>query len=215
MLRLENHELGPRLYVLGRRLHECHAGIGLIATAAAILIAGVPLPAPTASLLLSIGLWLLWKDWRDLFPRLRDTCAWSPGAHRPPTPLRSRNPADGLAPLAGACTIAIGLVNVGSALTPGLHSRMLLLLRIVPREVPVAAHALALSTGIALVVLGLYLVRRRQRAWALAVTFLLAAGVLNLLKGLDVEEALASWGLAALLIWGRDAFRVRHADTGW
>ncbi len=187
----------------------------MIATAAAILIAGVPLPAPTAVILLSIGLWLLWKDWRDLFPRLRDTCAWSPGAHRPPTPLRSRNPADGLAPLAGACTIAIGLVNVGSALTPGLHSRMLLLLRIVPREVPVAAHALALSTGIALVVLGLYLVRRRQRAWALAVTILLAAGVLNLLKGLDVEEALASWGLAALLIWGRDAFRVRHADTGW
>jgi hypothetical protein len=187
----------------------------LIATAAVILIAGLPLPAPAAFVLLSIGLWLLWKDWRDLFPRLRDTTAWSPGAHRPPTPLRSRSPADGLAPVAGACTIAIGLVNIGSALTPGLHSRMMLLLRIVPREVPVAAHALALSAGIALVVLGLYLVRRRRRAWALAVTILLAAGVLNLLKGLDVEEALASWGLAALLIWGRDAFRVRHADTGW
>jgi hypothetical protein len=113
----------------------------LIATAAVILIAGLPLPAPAAFVLLSIGLWLLWKDWRDLFPRLRDTTAWSPGAHRPPTPLRSRSPADGLAPVAGACTIAIGLVNIGSALTPGLHSRMIVLLRIVPREVPVAAHA--------------------------------------------------------------------------
>jgi lysyl-tRNA synthetase class 2 len=109
----------------------------------------------------------------------------------------------------------MGLVNVGSALTPGLHSRMRLLLELVPGEVPVAAHALALSAGVSLTILGIYLMRRRRRAWALAVAVLAVAGALNLLKGLDVEEALACWGLAVLLVWGGGAFAVVHEDSGW
>ena len=92
---------------------------------------------------------------------------------------------------------------------------MRLLLEVVPREVPVAAHALALSAGVSLAILGVYLIRRRRRAWALAVGVLLTAGALNLLKGLDVEEALACWGLAGLLVWGRGAFTVVHEDNGW
>jgi lysyl-tRNA synthetase class 2 len=130
-------------------------------------------------------------------------------------PFRARKRAHWLAPLAGACTIGMGLVNVGSALTPGLHARTRLLLELVPREVPVAAHALALSAGVSLIVLGIYLMRRRRRAWALAVAVLAVAGALNLLKGLDGEEALACWGLAAFLAWGRDAFTVVHEDSGW
>lgn len=130
-------------------------------------------------------------------------------------PFRAHKRLHWLAPLAGACTIGLGLVNVDSALTPGLHSRMRLLLELVPREVPVAAHALALSAGVSLAILGVYLMRRRRRAWALAVTVLVAAGALNLLKGLDVEEAFACWGLAGLLVWGRGAFTVVHEDSGW
>jgi len=109
----------------------------------------------------------------------------------------------------------MGLVNVGSALTPGLHSRMRLLLELVPGEVPVAAHALALSAGVALVILGIYLMRRRRRAWVLGVGVLILAGALNLLKGLDVEEALACWALAGVLSAGRGAFTVVHEDSGW
>ncbi|HET9154799.1 MAG TPA: phosphatidylglycerol lysyltransferase domain-containing protein [Solirubrobacterales bacterium] len=130
-------------------------------------------------------------------------------------PLRERKRVHWLAPLAGLCTIGMGIVNVASALTPGLHARMRLLLELVPGEVPVAAHALALSAGVALVILGIYLMRRRRRAWALAVGVLIAAGALNLLKGLDVEEASACWALAALLFWGRGAFTVVHEDRGW
>jgi lysyl-tRNA synthetase, class II len=215
LFRVDRHDLGPRLYVLGHRVHECHAGVGLAGAAALILIAGWPLPAPLVLASLAAGAWLLWKDWRDLFPRLRDTTTWGTGLHRVPTPFRSQGRARGLAPLAGACTVAMGLVNIASALTPNLHSRMHVLLELVPREVPVAAHALALSAGASLMILGVYLVRRRRRAWALAVAILAVAGALNLLKGLDVEEALACWGLAALLVWGRDAFHVAHGDAGW
>jgi lysyl-tRNA synthetase class 2 len=215
LFRLDRHELGPRAYVLGRRIHECHVGLGILLAAASGLALGSPLPTPLMTTFLVAGAWLVWKDWRDLFPPLRDSAAWSAGMHRMPTPLRDRAPTHGLAPLAGACTVAMGLVNVASALTPEVHWRILLLLELVPREVPVAAHALALSAGIALVILGLHLVRRRRRAWALAVATLLVAGTLNLLKGLDVEEALACWALAGVLIWGRDAFCVRHGEHGW
>jgi lysyl-tRNA synthetase, class II len=130
-------------------------------------------------------------------------------------PLRARKRAHWLAPLAAACTIGMGLVNVDSSLTPGLHSRMRLLLELVPGEVPVAAHALALSAGVALIILGVYLMLRRRRAWALAVAVLVVAGALNLLKGLDAEEATACWALAGILVWGRDAFTVVHEDSGW
>jgi lysyl-tRNA synthetase class 2 len=215
LVRVDRHRLGPRLYVLGRRVHECHAGIALAGLALLDLLVEWPAPALPAVGLLGIGLWMLWKDWRDLFPPLRDKAAWSAGAHRPPAPFRARGRGHWLAPLAGVCTIGIGLVNVDSALTPNLHSRMQLLLELVPREVPVAAHALALSAGVSLTVLGIYLMRRRRRAWTLAVAILAVAGALNLLKGLDVEEAMACWGVAVLLIWGREAFTVVHDEVGW
>ncbi len=163
-----------------------------------------------AAPLLLAGAWLVWKDWHDLFPHTRDSTAWRLGVHRAPRPLREQRRAAWLPPLAGVAATGMGLVNIASALTPSFSSRMHLLLRVVPREVPVAAHALALSAGLALVILGLYLARRRRRAWGLAVVVLVAAGVLNVLKGLDLEEALASWALAAGLVWGRESFHVLH-----
>jgi lysyl-tRNA synthetase class 2 len=41
-----------------------------------------------------------------------------------------------------------------------------------------------------------------------------ALGAFDLLKGLDFEEALVSWGAAGLLWWGRDSFHVRHDALG-
>jgi hypothetical protein len=57
-----------------------------------------------------------------------------------------------------------------------------------------AAHALVLPAGVALLVLSLYLARRRRRALRCSVGLLGAIGGLELLKGLDVEETLISWG---------------------
>src|SRR5262249_27698767 len=37
----------------------------------------------------------------------------------------------------------------------------------------------------------------------------------NILKGLDFEEAVLSWGGAAFLWWGRDSFVVRHERLAW
>jgi hypothetical protein len=62
MVRIERHELGPRVHVLGRRVHEYQAGL------AAVLLGG----------------WLIVKDWPDLFPGTRDKASWRLGIHQLP-----------------------------------------------------------------------------------------------------------------------------------
>ena len=103
-----------------------------------------------------------------------------------------------------------GLVNIASALTPNIRWRGHLLLQFEPVEAMRLFHALALPTGAALLLVAPYLLKRRRRAWRAAVMLMLALGVFDLLKGLDVEETLVTWVAAAILLGGRDAFRVRH-----
>jgi lysyl-tRNA synthetase class 2 len=134
---------------------------------------------------------------------------WSLAA-KCPRLARVRVLRDRLPPIAGWLTALVGLLNVASALTPNLAERARLLLHIEDAEFVPLAHALALSAGVALLVLAVYLGRRRRRALQLTVGILVAAGVLNLVKGLDIEEAAINWGLAGFLFWGRSAFRVRH-----
>jgi lysyl-tRNA synthetase, class II len=117
---------------------------------------------------------------------------------------------DWLPPVAGLLTAAAALLNIVSALTPNFAWRARILHQVEGKEFIPLAHALALSAGVALLVLAFYLAKRRRRALELTVTVLFAAGVLNLVKGLDWEEAIVSWSVAALLFLGRRAFYVRH-----
>ena len=127
-----------------------------------------------------------------------------------PPPAAERRRPTWLPPLAGWLTALAGLLNVASALTPNFAERARVLLHVEDADFVPLAHALALSAGVALLVLAVYLGRRRRRAMQLAIAVLAVAGVLNLVKGLDVEEALIGWALAAFLFWGRGAFCVRH-----
>ena len=120
------------------------------------------------------------------------------------SPLRNRLPL-----VAAWLTAAVGVVNVLSAITPSVHERMHLLTAMAPDGMPAWAHVLAVPLGVALLVQARALALRRRRALVLSIWLLAALGALNLLKGLDVEEALLSWALAGLLFWGRAAFYVR------
>src|SRR5579884_3765093 len=120
--------------------------------------------------------------------------------------LRTAARPDWLPPLAGLLAAAVGLLNLGSALTPNLAGRVRVLLHLGVRDVVPIAHVLALPAGVALLVLARGLVRRRRHALGVVVAVLIVAGVLNLVKGLDWEEASLNWALAGLLVWGRSAF---------
>jgi lysyl-tRNA synthetase, class II len=104
----------------------------------------------------------------------------------------------------------VGLVNIASTLTPNVRWRGHLLLQYEPVQAMRLFHALALPAGAALLLVSPYLLKRRRRAWQVALVVMLALGLFDLLKGLDFEETLLTWALAAALVWGREAFPVRH-----
>ncbi len=114
--------------------------------------------------------------------------------------------------LAAIAAALIGVINVASALTPGIRWRGHLLLDVEPLEAVRLFHAFALPTGLALLLVAPYLARRRRRAWRVAVALMLLLGLLDLLKGLDVEASVITWLVAFGLISSRAAFEVDHDD---
>jgi hypothetical protein len=84
VLRLERHRLGPRVYVCGRRIHEFALGFGVLAALLAGGVAELWHLTGRTELTALFGVWLVGKDWRDLFPSKRDTASWSLLPHRVP-----------------------------------------------------------------------------------------------------------------------------------
>lgn len=114
------------------------------------------------------------------------------------------------APLILAVFVAVsGILDVASAVTPGVTSRLSAIENVTPNVVPHLARALVVPTGLALVVLARGLRRRRRRAWQLTTALVVAAALLHILKGLDYEEAIASTLLATILIARRHDFTGR------
>ncbi len=207
-VRIERHRYGPRVYLLGHRMHECAVGLVLLVAALGFALAGIVSRAHGAELAV-VASWLVIKDWRDLFASKRDTATWRLGIHRRFAALRPARRSPHLPPLAGLAVLATAAVNIASVLTPTIAWRAQLL-RFEPAEAIPVFHALALPAGAALAVVAFYLWRRRRRAVNAAVVLLALLGALNLLKGLDFEEATLCWALAAGLWWARHAFNVHH-----
>ena len=209
MISLERHQLGPRVRVLGCRIHEWQLGFAIAVLGCGLRLAAV-IDDPGAALFGLAACWLVVKDWHDLFPSRRDTAAWRPLLHKRVAALRESRRGDQLPGLIAAAAAITGLVNLVSALTPDVAWRGHLLLEVEPVSALPVFHALALPSSAALVVTAFYLARRRRRALHAALAFLVLLGAFDLLKGLDVEEACLSWLVAVLLWWGRDAFYVGH-----
>jgi lysyl-tRNA synthetase, class II len=98
----------------------------------------------------------------------------------------------------------VGAIGLVSALTPEMANRVEIVGGILPPGWPEAARVLTVAFGIGLIWLSRSLVKRRRRAWQLAVAVVVASAVAHLAKGLDFEEAAVSLLLlAALLRWRR------------
>jgi lysyl-tRNA synthetase, class II len=198
MLRFERHSFGPRVFILGRRIHEWHLGLLVIPGAVTAALVGQIRPG-TALVTSILGAWLVVKDRPSglSFPR------------RPP-PLRPGRHLDDIPVVAAVATAAVGLVDLLSAVTPNVRWRGHELMHLEPLSVMRNAHALAVPASIALIVAAYYLYRRRRGALHLALALLLALTVFDVLKGLDVEEATLTLGCAVLLLASRKSFAARH-----
>ena len=120
-------------------------------------------------------------------------------------------PRDAFIKLLAIGVALIGLGSMVSALTPDLADRTQLLAGIVPVQATRTAHILVFELGLLLTIVAFGLVRRRHRAWQLAVGLLAVTAALHIAKGLDIEEAVVALVLMALLIHKRDAFTVAGA----
>jgi lysyl-tRNA synthetase, class II len=122
----------------------------------------------------------------------------------PPT-QRTKSPAQsrlirGVPTAVALATMALGLVDVFSALTPERAARLRALTGVVPVSVERAASSVTVVAGLLLLMLGLGLRRRKRRAWRAAVALLALSTVLHVVKGLDVEEASVTVVLTVVLV---------------
>jgi hypothetical protein len=91
--RLDRHPNGPRVYLLGRRIHEFQLGLLFLLLATLTVATGTGPVWLAAGSEAAGGAWLVIKDWPDLFPSTRDTACWRFGIHRPPLmPWQARRP---------------------------------------------------------------------------------------------------------------------------
>ncbi len=103
----------------------------------------------------------------------------------------------------------MGLLNVWSAVTPGLPQRLQVLWDVLPFDARRGSHLAAALMGFALLGLAHGLMRRKANSWALALGALLLSAIAHLLKGLDYEEAVVALLLAAWLWAARRHFFAR------
>src|SRR5262249_14400022 len=115
LIRVEQHPLGPRVYILGQRVHEVALGIAALAGLGAGLLLHLLHPTRGVGAVAAVGVWLVAKDWRDLFPRWRNQQTHRRfGFHLTET-SRLRFRLD-LPTVAAAATLAVAAVNAASAL---------------------------------------------------------------------------------------------------
>jgi lysyl-tRNA synthetase, class II len=206
---MEHHEQGPRLFLLGLRVHEYQVGFLVLAAATAARALAWIGPGQLLYALVIAGAWLIAKDWRDITPHRRDTGSWSLWFHRPVPLLRTRHRGSWVPQVLGTLVGAAAAINLASALTPSITHRLHALDRVVPNGLVTDAHALSLPASAALLVVSWQLIKRRRSGWAMALVLLVALGALDLLKGLDIEETVITWLLAGGLWFARPAFHVQ------
>ena len=103
---------------------------------------------------------------------------------------RSRIDARTRARLLGCFVAAVGLIDIGSALTPAVDHRFELISGYVTPSVRETAAGATALVGLALLLIGRGLVHRRKLAYRMALVLLAVSTVTHIVKGLDIEEAI-------------------------
>ena len=111
--------------------------------------------------------------------------------------------------LVAILTGLVGILNLLSAVTPGLPERIAILREIYPFEVRAGSHIFAAVSGFILLTLASRLLRRKRIAWILTIVLLVISIASHLLKGLDVEETIPAGVLLILLLLLRNSFTAR------
>ncbi|MGB3788512.1 MAG: phosphatidylglycerol lysyltransferase domain-containing protein [Phormidesmis sp.] len=103
-------------------------------------------------------------------------------------------------------TAGVGVVNLVSAVAPGLPDRVHWLRQLFPFEVRASGHLFSAISGFLLLTLAANLLRRKRVAWIAVVCLLVVSIISNLVKGLDYEEGILSAALLGQLLLMRKVY---------
>lgn len=124
-------------------------------------------------------------------------------------------PSYALPRILAALLAAVGAIDLLSALTPSLAPRLQLATEIVGGRAVGLTHTATVIVGLCLLMLARSVGSRQQRGARLAFALLLLSAALNVLKGLDLEEAAFSLFVAGLIYRARDQFVVGALPISW
>lgn len=142
----------------------------------------------------------------------RTVAEW-PGGQDWPAPPREAMSRRNVRRLAAALIAVAGVVNLVSAVLPPIRARIDAVDDVVPIVASQAAASVVVLLGLALLLVGRGIRRGQRHAWVVALVVLVTSAILHVVKGLDLEEALISIGVAGYLVAHRGHFRVRADDV--
>ncbi|MBC7655393.1 MAG: lysylphosphatidylglycerol synthetase family protein, partial [Oligoflexus sp.] len=105
--------------------------------------------------------------------------------------------------------LILGVVNIISAISPAIPSRLRLMKNLIPEDIMVTSNSLILIFGLILVIISVFLLQGSKRAWYLAVSLTLFSVVGHLLKAADFEEAILAFVAAAILIYTKGSYKLK------
>ena len=105
---------------------------------------------------------------------------------------------------------ALGLVNIFSAITPAIPSRLRLLTDYLPLSAIHASTYFVLFSGVLMLGVGAYLLRGLRNAWWMAVVLSALSLITHLTKGIDYEEAAVALVALVSLIIERRLYFIRN-----
>lgn len=177
-------------------------GVGIVEGAIAVVLVsfGALLPQATAISLVFRGL-SFWIPMLLGFILLRRVGVFQPG-------VRSARMEVLTVRAAAVMTALVGVVDIVSAVTPGIAARMAHLAQVLPVHIHYGHLAAALA-GIGLILVSRGLWRRQRVAWLMTIALLGVSAVSHVLKGLDYEEAIVATTLLVWLLMQSRAFHAR------
>ncbi|WP_394707751.1 phosphatidylglycerol lysyltransferase domain-containing protein [uncultured Flavobacterium sp.] len=105
--------------------------------------------------------------------------------------------------------LILGIVNIVSALTPAIHSRLHALKDFLPLEAIHTSNYLVLSTGLFLLVTSAFMLKGLRTAWWFAVLLSVISLIGHLTKAIDFEESIVALLVLFVLIATRKEYYVK------
>jgi phosphatidylglycerol lysyltransferase len=109
-----------------------------------------------------------------------------------------------------ACIILVlGIVNIISAITPAIPTRLRMVRDLLPEDLIVTSNSLVLVFGLILVIISIFLIQGSKRAWYAAMFLTVFSFFGHLIKAVDYEEAILAFIAGSALLYTRNSYKLR------